>query len=331
MPPNVNDHDSTLLDTKKEELPKLIAPQADDWKFKISYPTVVVFIYFHLSAIYGLYLCFTSAHWATMIHGLIFLEAGLIGILAGAHRYWSHRSFKAKLPLQIILIIFQSIGGQYTAYNWAKDHRNHHKHADTDADPHNSTRGLFFSHIGWLLVQKHPEYKRRAARIDISDLKNDKLLTFQYKHGFAFIFTLAYFIPTLLPMLLWGETFVNAFHVNILRTILSQNYTSLVNSFAHAYGKRPYDKNVRATDNMLCHTLTTGEGFHNYHHVFPWDYRSAELGTKFNTPAAFIDFFAWIGWAYDLKTAEYSVVAKRALRCGDGTFKERELKNENDF
>lgn len=39
-----------------------------------------------------------------------------------------------------------------------------------------------------------------------------------------------------------------------------------------------------------------GEGFHNYHHVFPWDYKTAELGKySFNWTTALLDFFAKIG------------------------------------
>lgn len=34
---------------------------------------------------------------------------------------------------------------------------------------------------------------------------------------------------------------------------------------------------------------------------------------------AFIDLFAWIGWATDLKTASDEMVRKRVLRTGDGT------------
>lgn len=57
----------------------------------------------------------------------------------------------------------------------------HHKFTDTDADPHNASRGLFFSHMGWLLVKKHPEIKRKGASIDMSDLENDQIVMFQKK------------------------------------------------------------------------------------------------------------------------------------------------------
>ena len=32
-----------------------------------------------------------------------------------------------------------------------------------------------------------------------------------------------------------------------------------------------------------------------------------------------IDFFAWVGWAYDLKTVPKEIVRQRVLRTGDGT------------
>jgi stearoyl-CoA desaturase (delta-9 desaturase) len=57
----------------------------------------------------------------------------------------------------------------------------HHKFSETDADPHNATRGFFFSHMGWLLVRKHPDVKVKGKAIDMSDLEADPLLKFQKK------------------------------------------------------------------------------------------------------------------------------------------------------
>lgn len=63
-----------------------------------------------------------------------------------------------------------------------------------------------------------------------------------------------------------------------------------------------------------------GEGWHNYHHVFPWDYKTAELGNyRFNITTAFIDFCAKLGLAYDLKIVPKDVVHKRVQRTGDGS------------
>lgn len=63
-----------------------------------------------------------------------------------------------------------------------------------------------------------------------------------------------------------------------------------------------------------------GEGWHNYHHVFPWDYKTSEFGsytTNFTT--AFIDFCAFLGLAYDMKTAPNEMIRKRAAKTGDGS------------
>lgn len=66
--------------------------------------------------------------------------AGALGITAGAHRLWAHRSYKAKLPLRILLTIFNTMAFQDCVIHWARDHRVHHKYSETDADPHNATR-----------------------------------------------------------------------------------------------------------------------------------------------------------------------------------------------
>lgn len=68
--------------------------------------------------------------------------------------------------------------------------------------------------------------------------------------------------------------------------------------------------------------LNTGESYHNYHHVFPWDYRAQELtvyGGNFST--AFIDFFAKIGWVFNRKTASSDMIRRRVERTGDGSHK----------
>jgi len=74
------------------------------------------------------------------------------------------------------------------------------------------------------------------------------------------------------------------------------------------------------SENLAVSLGALGEGWHNYHHVFPWDYKTAELGNyRANTTTAFIDLMAKIGWAYDLKTVPASMIKSRVERTGDGT------------
>lgn len=75
--------------------------------------------------------------------------------------------------------------------------------------------------------------------------------------------------------------------------------------------------------------MTLGEGWHNYHHVFPWDYKTAELGNyRYNISTAFIDFFAKLGWAYDLKSVSDDLVRKRMTRTGDGNLEYSRMSKE---
>lgn len=65
--------------------------------------------------------------------------------------------------------------------DWVRDHRVHHKYSETDADPHNSKRGFFFAHVGWLMMRKHPEVIRKGRTIDFSDLFEDPVIVFHQK------------------------------------------------------------------------------------------------------------------------------------------------------
>lgn len=46
-----------------------------------------------------------------------------LGITAGAHRLWSHRAYKAKWPLRLVLMIAQTAAHQNSIFDWVRDHR----------------------------------------------------------------------------------------------------------------------------------------------------------------------------------------------------------------
>ncbi|KAL0274795.1 UNVERIFIED_CONTAM: hypothetical protein PYX00_002834 [Menopon gallinae] len=293
--------------------------KSKEHKMKIVWRNVILFVYLHLAALYGLYLSLMSAKlYTTMLAYVLYIMGGL-GITAGAHRLWAHKSYSAKLPLKIILMIFNSLAFQNSIYEWARDHRVHHKYSETDADPHNAKKGIFFSHIGWLLVKKHPDVISKGKNIDLSDLENDPVVAFQRKYYKRLMVLICFVIPTCIPVYCWGETWSNSFFVaTLLRYTVTLNVTWFVNSIAHFIGSKPYDSTMNPVQNLFVSIGALGEGWHNYHHVFPWDYKTAELGnysTNFTT--AFIDFMAKIGWAYDMKTVSPEMIMKRAKRTGD--------------
>jgi stearoyl-CoA desaturase (delta-9 desaturase) len=57
----------------------------------------------------------------------------------------------------------------------------HHKFSETDGDPHNSMRGFFFAHMGWLLRKKHPAVFIKGQAVPMDDLLADPVIRFQMK------------------------------------------------------------------------------------------------------------------------------------------------------
>jgi len=234
-----------------------------------------------------------------------------MGVTAGVHRLWTHRAYKAKLPLRLFLAFCNTLAGESSIYIWVRDHMTHHKGSDTDSDPYNASRGFFFSHMGWLMVKKHPDVIKTGSTIDLSDLQADPVVMFQHKYYVPSVILLCFLLPTLIPVLCWEESLHVAFFIAMFRYIFSLHPVWLVNSAAHMYGNRPYDTKIAPADNFLVAFLGFGGGFHNFHHTFPYDYRASEWGNFINPTKVFIDLMAFVGLAYDLKTASEDLIAHR--------------------
>ncbi|XP_067393521.1 stearoyl-CoA desaturase isoform X2 [Emydura macquarii macquarii] len=282
---------------------------------------IVLMSLLHLGGLYGVWLIPASKS-VTLAWGLLCFLLSALGVTAGAHRLWSHRSYKASLPLRIFLAIANSMAFQNDIYEWARDHRVHHKFSETDADPHNAKRGFFFSHIGWLLVRKHPDVIEKGQKLDLSDLKADKVVMFQRRFYKCSVVVMCFLFPTIVPWYFWGESFCNSFFLPaILRYVLVLNASWLVNSAAHMFGNRPYDRNINPRENHLVTFGALGEGFHNYHHTFPYDYSTSEFGWHYNFTTAFIDLMCLLGLASDCKKVSKEIILARKIRTGDGSHK----------
>lgn len=76
---------------------------------------------------------------------------------------------------------------------------------------------------------------------------------------------------------------------------------------------------IGPAENKTVAYLAIGEGWHNYHHVFPWDYKASEFRASPNWTTQFLNFFAWIGWAYDLKSPSAELIKNISEKYGDGS------------
>jgi len=283
--------------------------------FDIQKPNVAVFVFGHLLYAYSYYLLWTEFPWKTWMFQTFLMAWTGVAITAGAHRLWSHRSYKATVPLRVILMIGHSIAGQNSLFVWCRDHIIHHKYSDTDGDPHNTSRGFFFSHVGWLFKRKHPELLEKARKFDFTDLKEDPVVMLQHKYYYPIYVIFAIIIPVAIPCVLWQETVVNSFFLAYVQRYISVlHITWFINSSAHMFGDRPYNVNVKAVENRYLFLMTLGEHHHNYHHAFPQDYATHESDFSLNITKWVIDAVAFVGLAYDLKRPSMDVVRKTKLR-----------------
>lgn len=151
-----------------------------EYKIILKWRNIIVFIYLHIFSVYALF--DPPQLWSTyMIQAVLIVAIGF-GTTVGSHRLFTHRTYRAKPFLKFWLLFLQTMSGQEPVLRWVRDHRVHHKFTDTDADPHNSTRGFFFCHMGWLCCKKHPDVIKHGKKVDMSDLENDPWLQFQRKY-----------------------------------------------------------------------------------------------------------------------------------------------------
>jgi stearoyl-CoA desaturase (delta-9 desaturase) len=213
----------------------------------------------------------------------LWITTGL-GITVGYHRLLTHRGFSAPAPIRLVAILLGGAAWQNSAISWCSDHRYHHLHVDSNADPYNPKRGFWYSHIGWILVKG----RRDRAFKNVPDLWKDPVVRWQHEHYFAASIALNIGVP-LAWGLFTGRVGGALIFGALLRVVLVHHFTFAINSFAHIIGTQPWSKTTSARDNWFLSLFTFGEGYHNFHHAFQYDYR--------NGPAWYnVDPSKWTIW-----------------------------------
>ncbi len=217
---------------------------------------------------WGIYRGFDTFQW---LWALAFLYLNGMSITGGYHRLWAHKAYEASPVLKWLYAFWGAGALQNSILIWASDHRRHHRHVDdNELDPYSAGRGLWFSHMGWMLR----EY--RSSENDFSnakDLQRDPVVVWQHRHYVP----LTVFMNLGLPLLLgiWhGDIIGTLLLVGLLRLVINHHVTFFINSLAHFWGSRPYTEANSARDNGFLAFLTYGEGYHNFHHIFQTDYRN---------------------------------------------------------
>lgn len=256
----------------------------------------------HIVGFYGFYAAVLGL-WKneTLILGAVMFCVSGLGITVGYHRYFTHRSFKCGKVLQMILAIAGVTAVQNSIKVWVSGHVLHHQKTDKEGDPYNAARGFWWSHILWILY-KDPDRKKgdfTAANHLMEDSWTARLVRFQHEYYIALAIFFSGVVPTLIASF-WDDPLGGLVFAGFSRLITVWHMTFCINSIAHMkhWGSRqPYTRANSAQDSWIVSLLTFGEGYHNYHHAFPGDYRNGPYWYNFDPSKWMIFCLVQIGLA----------------------------------
>jgi len=291
---------------EKKQIPYGQQERLPAWQWKdVRWQMATYISLMHVLAFAGLF-WIPSCSTATLCWAVLLWPISGFGITGGVHRLWAHRSYQANFTWRFFTMVANSIANQGTIYHWARDHRTHHFHSETVADPHDAIRGFWFAHIGWLYLKKDPRVAEAGKKVNVDDLKADGAVMLQLRFDPWWNLFWCLFFPALVAKGLWGEAFWAGFFVpGAVRYIYVLHCTWLVNSAAHLWGDRPYDPASNPAENPFVAVASLGEGWHNWHHKYPFDYAASEYGisTQFNPTKMIIDLGAALGMVTGRKRA----------------------------
>jgi len=306
VPADIDIPDNYVAHTLKTQKP-LPPITWENWWKELNYISFTLLTVTPLIGLVGAF--YTKLQWNTFWFAIFYYYVTGLGITAGYHRLWAHRAYNASKPLQYALALAGAGAAEGSIKWWSRGHRAHHRYTDTDLDPYNAHRGLYWSHIGWMLVKP----RRRPGVADVSDLSKNEVVKWQHKHYVVLMLLMAFIVPTVIPWLMWGDAKGGYVYAAVLRLCFVHHSTFCVNSLAHWLGEAPFDDKHTPRDHLITALCTIGEGYHNFHHQFPMDYRNAIKWYQYDPTKWFIKSCQLSGLASHLKVFPDNEVRKGQL------------------
>lgn len=278
---------------------------------KYNWNMVVTLTLIPLIGVFGtaFYVYFNGIVWQEPILLLAFWFLSGMGITMGYHRLFSHRAYKTNTFVEWILMVLGSIALENTILKWSSDHRVHHTKAETDDDPYSITKGFWHAHIGWIL-KNTPEEKSRVR--GVKDLEGKSAIKFQNKYYFHIGIIVGFLLPLAIG-LIYNRPLGAFLWAGFLRLAIVHHATFFINSLCHYAGSRTYDRKSTARDSWFVSLFTFGEGYHNFHHKFQWDYRNGVKWFAYDPSKWIIETLSWIGVTYELRKVKQQIIWENKL------------------
>ncbi|MEP6936025.1 MAG: acyl-CoA desaturase [Nitrospirota bacterium] len=262
--------------------------QDNDWKDMFRQWDIIPFLSVHAMCL-GAFLTGFKPEWLLLAVGSYYLR--MVGVTAGYHRYFSHRSYKTSRVFQFLLAFLAMTSAQKGVLWWAAHHRHHHKYSDREEDFHSPLqRGFWFSHVGWTLSEKH-------MRADLNLVKD-----FAQYPEICFL-NRFYFIPpalyALLIFMLWG--FPGLIWGFFISTTALYHCTFFINSLTHMVGRVRYRSGDGSRNSFLLAILCCGEGWHNNHHHYQSAANQGWFWWEVDFSYYTLVVLSWFGIVWDLR------------------------------
>jgi stearoyl-CoA desaturase (Delta-9 desaturase) len=247
-------------------------------------------------------------NWHDIVIAVVFYYISGLGISMGFHRYFTHKSFKAREGLRVALAIAGSLAIEGPVLGWVADHRRHHKYSDREGDPHSPwrfgsdwkalTKGLLFAHVGWLFDGNHTSRQKFCP-----DLLEDRRMR-RISNLFPFWVAVSLLGPALIGGLWswsWWGALTAFFWGSLVRIAFLHHITWSINSICHTFGKEDFEVRDKSRNVNWLAILSFGESWHNLHHSDPTCARHGALKGQIDIAARLIWFAEKLGWAYDVR------------------------------
>jgi stearoyl-CoA desaturase (delta-9 desaturase) len=255
----------------------------------IMYPSAIPFVLVHLGCIAAIW---SGVTWSALALCAALYVLRMFAVVAGYHRYFSHRAFTTSRALQFVLAVLAQSTTQKSVLWWAAKHRHHHLHSDTEEDVHSPRRkGFLYSHVGWIFDRKHDQ----ADLSKVADLTRWPELMWlkKFEQAPAAVLAVLCFLVAgwsgLVVGFLWS-------------TVLVYHGTFCINSLAHVSGSKRYVTGDDSRNNWLLAIITLGEGWHNNHHAYQSSVRQGFKWWEVDMAYYALKAMSWAGLIWDLKT-----------------------------
>jgi stearoyl-CoA desaturase (delta-9 desaturase) len=242
----------------------------------------------------------------------------VIGVTAGYHRLFTHRSFVARRPLKIALAVLGSCALQGSLVSWVTTHRRHHQYSDRPGDPHSPVmptprsqwRGLVHAHVGWLF--RVPALARRRDAADLLIDRDLRVVSGLFPVFVALTLAVPFFagwvvvgtVSGAITALIWG---------GLVRVFLAHHLTWSINSVCHTFGKRPFRTTDQSRNVAVLALFSFGESWHNAHHAFPSLARHGVDRRQLDLTAACIRVWERFGLVHSVHWPEKAKLALRRI------------------